>query len=212
MYFYRFRTISMICKLISKKLLPRPLALMGMAIIAIISFGALACGGQAQTEPFESPRIEAAILKSLPEGWNLDEEKGDEIPYGHYYGQEYEGHGGQLLIVIGPQDVPAYWWDESGQRHEEIFAKEAIRFWIMHPHYQNNWLSRLSPHAPIAPTLIYSGKLGRVYAMEGRRTISEEAAQEWETKAIKANSPLDWNRDPISWSNWEDDLRPSLHE
>lgn len=156
--------------------------------------------------------MRAAILSSLPDGWSLAETKEDQIPWGHYWGMQYDGRGGELLILAGPRDVPLLWRDREGSLHEDPMAKESLELWVMHPQYRNGWFAFLKFHRPVQPELVYSSQVGRVYGRQSHRLHEPERFDAVLSQARSTNWPESPSRpgNPLSWTSWKDDLRKAL--
>jgi hypothetical protein len=170
----------------------------------------------AETESFENESITKAILTTVPSTWKLVETKKNEIPYGHYWGYEYDGQKGELLIFMGPKNVMLNWRDTKSNCHQVPLAKESLSLWIMPPDYHESWKRFFYPHRPIPPELIYSGNVCRVYGLPSSRITSDEEFN----KILKQATEICWSDSPdpdvayknkgLSWTTWSADLERQL--
>ncbi len=152
----------------------------------------------------EEPAL-AAIQAALPAGWFLAESKPDQLPYGHYWGDSYDGPRGQLLVFSGPADRYMSWRDRDGGWHRDAIGKEALEIWIMPPAYAESWRRFLKPMRPTPAARVYSNETSRVYGKAGARS-SQARIDEIVEKAAETRG-----YDPaLSWSTWQEDLRTRL--
>jgi hypothetical protein len=156
------------------------------------------------------------IVASMPSTWRAFEEKTGVIPYGHYDGLKYEGPGGLLLVLVGPQDMFYEWKDESGAWHEKSFTKEAIELWIMPPEYHLSWKRFFVMKSPVPADLIFSGDAVKVYGMPSRRPTSQHHKQlsdDWfNYEVLPQATTLGPKLSPLSWTTWKGDIKEVLQE
>jgi hypothetical protein len=121
-----------------------------------------------------SGEIYDAVKRIAPVNWEIIQIKEKEIPWGHYWGIDYDGPKGDLLVLEGPADVLFNWQDKSGKWHNAPIAKEALELWIMPPEYKRSWKRFFVFHRPISAKHIFSGELGKVYGRQSHHITSKE--------------------------------------
>jgi hypothetical protein len=156
-------------------------------------------------EPFESPRIRAALLEALPQGWSFVETRADQIPWGHHN----TGHGGELVVVAGPKAVAFLWRDGAETWHEEPLAQESLELWIMPAMYRPAPRPANEHHPHIPAKEIFEGRTTRVY---GKIAHVISAPDRFEALLEQATSTgwSDISDESISWRGWKRDLASHL--
>jgi len=159
-------------------------------------------------EAYASTDPLAKIEANIPSGWKIKETKEGEIPWGHYWGLEYSGAKGTLILLEGPANVNFRWRDSGGNWHTEPLAKEALELWIMPPGYGDTWKRFFTPHRPVTAKKILSNNKWAIYGHPTHRITSEETFQ----GLLKQATSTGWPRSPhnegaLSWSTWDKDIR-----
>ena len=155
--------------------------------------------------------VPTIVLKLAPAGWAVAEDTPEQVPEGHYWGdqgREYHGPRGRRVVFIGPRDVDFTWRDKNGAWQHEKLRKEALELWIMPGEYRESWASKLNVHAPEPAELIFSGANVRVYAKPSARVTSEARFKAILKEATETRG-LDSERE-LSWSTWRADLQREL--
>lgn len=162
---------------------------------------------------FDDERAVEAIHASLPEGWSRAESKLNEVPYGHHWGQSYDGPTGRLEVFAGPKERSINWKDEAGSWHREVVGKEALQVWIMPADYKRSWWRFLKPKGPVPAGAVYSDDAIRIFANESIHVSRRERFEEILELAVETNwsGPEDDERE-LTWTNWKEDLRRGLGE
>ena len=151
------------------------------------------------------------IKTNAPPGWKIKETQEGQIPWGHYWGAEYNGPTGRLILLEGPADVNFHWRDSGGKWHVEPIAKEALKLWIMPPGYSDSWKRFFNPHAPIPAKKIISNNKFAIYGQPTHLIKSEETFNAFLKQATSTGWPdSPHNADTLSWSTWNEDLRKVL--
>jgi hypothetical protein len=158
-----------------------------------------------------SSEISDAIKGIVPENWKIIQIKKNEIPWGHYWGIDYDGPKGYLLVLEGPADVLFNWQDRSGNWHKDPIAKEALELWVMPSGYKRSWKRFFVLHRPIAAKHIFSSEYGEIYGKQGHLITSKEKTEEILSQAKSTAWPdSPHNGKQLSWSTWEKDLKQGL--
>ncbi|TFG37414.1 MAG: hypothetical protein E4H46_01790 [Desulfobacterales bacterium] len=160
---------------------------------------------------FAGEALNKAIESILPDGWGIIETKENEIPWGHYLGQNYEGQRGTLLVLRGPANIQLNWQDREGNWKRIPLAKEVLEICIMHPGYHDSWKRFFFIHRPIPATKIYSGNLGVIFGHPTHRITSESKFKEILSQAKATGWPdSPHNEGKLSWSTWKSDLNMAI--
>lgn len=155
------------------------------------------------------------VVTKIPGTWQVIEEKTGVIPYGHYDGLEYDGQGGLLLVLIGPQDMYFQWKDENGAWHQKTFHKEVIELWFMPPEYHLSWKRFFVMKSPAPADHIYSGDAVKVYGMPSRRPASphhEKLFDKYLEEILSQATTLGPRPASLSWATWKKDIKKFLQQ
>ncbi len=157
---------------------------------------------------------EQVIAKALPSGWVIVERKGNEIPWGHHWCEDYKGTSGTKFVVRGPASARSRFRDATGAWNDVVVGAEALEVWVMPGTYEEGWRNYLCFHRPIQPDVIAVGHKLKVYARPAAHQTTDEQRlfKEHLEKATAVESPESpWN-DPkrISWTSWQSDIRGAL--
>ena len=158
-------------------------------------------------EVFASSDPLGLLKANIPTGWKIKETQEGQIPWGHYWGSEYSGPTGCLILLEGPADVNFHWQDSGGKWHAEPIAKEALELWIMPPGYRDSWKRFFKPHRPIPAKKILSNKKLVLYGQPTHRIILEQNFKSLLKQATSTGWPESpYNGGTLSWSTWDKDL------
>lgn len=166
------------------------------------------CSDIRELNDLDVKRIVSNLQSSAPKGWKYGKTIPNEIPYGHYWGGQFEGEKGYLIILRGPNKVVCSWKDSDGNWQEETPAQEILKLWIMPEKYRLTWKHYVKLHRPKSANEVYSGKIGRIYGLPSHQITEDEKFNE----ILKESSEIDWSTSPhhggaLSWKNWRTDLR-----
>lgn len=153
------------------------------------------------------------IVTKMPSTWRVFEKKKGVIPFGHYDGLKYEGPGGLLLVLVGPQDMFFKWKDKSGVWRQKSFQKEAIELWIMPPEYHLSWKRFFVMKSLVPADRIFSSDAVKVYGRPSRRYTSQHHKQlfdEYYKEILPRATTLGPKLSPLSWITWEEDIKEVL--
>lgn len=158
--------------------------------------------------------IYTEVIESIiPPGWELVETKDNEIPWGHYWGQEYKGKRGKLLVFRGPTDVQFNWQDRNENWHKISLAKEVLEIWIMPPGYHESWKRFFNIHRPQPAVDIFESNSTSIFAHPTHRITDESKFKELLNQAKTTSWPESpHNGGKISWTAWEADLAKALSD
>jgi len=169
-----------------------------------IAMLAISCGSRPpMAAPFSNADVASAIRNSLPRGWHVEETKADQIPYGH---DQTLQHGGQLLVVVGPQDAYFDWQGRDDVWHHDPVFHEALNIWIMPPEYSDSWGNFFDFHRPVGPALVWSGAAATVY---GRVTNRLKAGADL-SSSISLAKYTSAREVQASWPEWKEEVRDQL--
>jgi len=145
------------------------------------------------------------MLEVLPPGWSLHGARDDEIPWGHFN----TGHGGELLVVVGPRPVDFLWQSGGGAWHREPIAQEALELWVLPGGYAPAPRPPGEHHPPIPPVEVFAGESVTVY---GRISHVIKSKEQFDSLLRQASS-TSWSdiaSKSLSWATWRSDLESAL--
>lgn len=157
-------------------------------------------------------QIVRAIVAALPPEWKVVEKKGNEIPYGHHWDENYGGPRGTLLVVKGTRPVNAEFSGADGTWKPARVATEALEIWLMPSNYNNSALAWLSMERPIQPVTIVGLGPIKVYARQWALLLSKKDFD----RMLGSNSGVRWP-DPqvdspefLTWKDWKIKLQNTI--
>lgn len=159
-------------------------------------------------------RAVKAVVAALPPRWALVEERTNEIPYGHHWGENYVGPKGILIIAKGIRPVNAEFANTNGTWRAVHVATEALEIWIMPSNYSNSFWSWLSISRPIQPVVVVGQGPVKVYASQWAVLLSKKDFNE----ILKKSAAVRWP-DPqvdsskfLAWKDWRSRLREAIEK
>ena len=167
--------------------------------------------GRVERGPSSLAGAESIVRSALPVEWQVAEVESGQIPWGHHWGEDYQGPTGQRMVLVGPRTVNVSWCAQDGTWNRSPMAREALVIWIMPGNYRDSWGSILSMHAPIPPKTVLNGRNVRVYGQPSHQLNSREQFD----KLMESVAEIGWPESPangvqLSWPSWKTDLHARL--
>ena len=100
--------------------------------------------GRVERGPSSLAGAESIVRSALPVEWQVAEVESGQIPWGHHWGEDYQGPTGQRMVLVGPRTVNVSWCAQDGTWNRSPMAREALEIWIMPGNYRDSWGSILS--------------------------------------------------------------------
>lgn len=156
----------------------------------------------------------AKVAQQLPAGWAVANREDGQVPQGHYWGdwgRDYNGPRGRHVALLGPSPVAISWRTSDGTWRQEPIARESLELWIMPATYHEGLWSRINPHAPSHPPIVFSGASVIVFAMPSHHVVDEVRSRQILASATETG----WPGSPsasgeLSWRNWRTRLEGAL--
>ena len=187
--------------------------LLTASILAGICAAAVSCARGAGG-PNSTDAATSVVAAHLPSGWTVASREDGQLPQGHYWGdwgRDYAGPRGRHMVAVGPQPVAMSWRANDGSSRKDPIARESLDIWIMPGDYREGFWSRINPHAPQHPTMVFSGTNVTVFAMPSHKLIDETRFKQIGANATLTEWPASpWNTGKLSWADWRTTLADAL--
>lgn len=161
----------------------------------------------------DSDKVVSIIASALPKGWEIVEQKEEEIPWGHHFCDNdfYDGPRGRLLVLRGTVPEYARFLGYDNVWREASYWTEGRKIWIMPGNYRVfAWHDLVCLARPIQPIVLHETTSIKIYADETTRMSTDqskafnESIKTW--KVVEGSSASSIS----TWKDWKADLKKAL--
>ena len=157
-----------------------------------------------------APGVQAAIEAAMPAGWTVEEINAGAVPYGHHWGEAYQGERGTEFVLQGPRPMHYVWRDREGAEHSEPLGREALIVYVMPSSYaEGSFMLK----GPIPAKAIFLGRTIQVYGLLSFRVLDKSRFDQVTRTPVQEASwttPGSKTGPQLSWAAWKRDIRAAM--